>query len=68
MAKLDGVFAGGDTKRGASLIEWVIAEGQKMAPGPQPIETKTIPVYHPAGSVACYAGAKSRLRVLCRSA
>ena len=30
---LDGVFAGGDTKRGASLIVWAIAEGRKMAAG-----------------------------------
>ena len=28
-----GVFAGGDTKRGASLIVWAIAEGRKMAAG-----------------------------------
>jgi len=30
---LPGVFAGGDTKRGASLIVWAIAEGRKMATG-----------------------------------
>ena len=28
MTNLAGVFAGGDTKRGASLIVWVIAEGR----------------------------------------
>jgi glutamate synthase (NADPH/NADH) small chain len=33
MTSLDGVFAGGDTKRGASLIVWAIAEGRKMAAG-----------------------------------
>ena len=33
MTNLDGVFAGGDTKRGASLIVWAIAEGRKMATG-----------------------------------
>jgi glutamate synthase (NADPH/NADH) small chain len=33
MTNLDGVFAGGDTKRGASLIVWAIAEGRKMAMG-----------------------------------
>jgi glutamate synthase (NADPH/NADH) small chain len=33
MTNLDGVFAGGDTKRGASLIVWAIAEGRKMAVG-----------------------------------
>lgn len=33
MTNLDGVFAGGDTKRGASLIVWAIAEGRKMAAG-----------------------------------
>ena len=33
MTNHDGVFAGGDTKRGASLIVWAIAEGQKMAAG-----------------------------------
>ena len=33
MTNLDGVFAGGDTKRGASLIVWAIAEGRKMAGG-----------------------------------
>ena len=27
------LFAGGDTKRGASLIVWAIAEGRKMAAG-----------------------------------
>jgi len=33
MTNLPGVFAGGDTKRGASLIVWAIAEGRKMAAG-----------------------------------
>jgi glutamate synthase (NADPH/NADH) small chain len=33
MTNLDGVFASGDTKRGASLIVWAIAEGRKMAAG-----------------------------------
>ena len=33
MTSVDGVFAGGDTKRGASLIVWAIAEGRKMAVG-----------------------------------
>ena len=33
MTNLDGVFAGGDIKRGASLIVWAIAEGRKMAAG-----------------------------------
>ena len=33
MTNLDGGFAGGDTKRGASLIVWAIAEGRKMAAG-----------------------------------
>jgi glutamate synthase (NADPH) small chain len=33
MTNLDGVFVGGDTKRGASLIVWAIAEGRKMAAG-----------------------------------
>jgi glutamate synthase (NADPH/NADH) small chain len=33
MTSLDGIFAGGDTKRGASLIVWAIAEGRKMAAG-----------------------------------
>ncbi len=33
MTNLDGVFAGGDTTRGASLIVWAIAEGRKMAAG-----------------------------------
>lgn len=31
MTNLDGVFAAGDTKRGASLIVWAIAEGRKAA-------------------------------------
>jgi glutamate synthase (NADPH/NADH) small chain len=33
MTSVDGVFSGGDTKRGASLIVWAIAEGRKMAAG-----------------------------------
>ncbi|MGQ0812057.1 MAG: glutamate synthase subunit beta [Nitrospiraceae bacterium] len=33
MTSVDGVFAGGDTKRGASLIVWAIAEGRKVAAG-----------------------------------
>jgi glutamate synthase (NADPH) small chain len=33
MTNRDGVFVGGDTKRGASLIVWAIAEGRKMAAG-----------------------------------
>jgi glutamate synthase (NADPH) small chain len=33
MTNLDGVFAAGDTKRGASLIVWAIAEGRKAATG-----------------------------------
>ena len=33
MASVDGVFATGDTKRGASLIVWAIAEGRKAAAG-----------------------------------
>ena len=33
MTNLPGVFAGGDTRRGASLIVWAIAEGRKMAAG-----------------------------------
>lgn len=33
MTNLDGVFAGGDTKLGASLIVWAIAEGRKLAAG-----------------------------------
>ena len=33
MTNVEGVFAGGDTKRGASLIVWAIAEGRKMAAG-----------------------------------
>jgi glutamate synthase (NADPH/NADH) small chain len=31
MTSVEGVFAGGDVKRGASLIVWAIAEGRKMA-------------------------------------
>ncbi len=33
MTNVPGVFAGGDVKRGASLIVWAIAEGRKMAAG-----------------------------------
>ena len=33
MTSVDGVFAAGDTKRGASLIVWAIAEGRKAAAG-----------------------------------
>jgi glutamate synthase (NADPH) small chain len=33
MTTVDGVFASGDTKRGASLIVWAIAEGRKAAAG-----------------------------------
>jgi glutamate synthase (NADPH/NADH) small chain len=33
MTSMDGVFAAGDTKRGASLIVWAIAEGRKAAAG-----------------------------------
>ena len=33
MTNLDGVFVAGDTKRGASLIVWAIAEGRKAAAG-----------------------------------
>jgi glutamate synthase (NADPH/NADH) small chain len=33
MTNIDGVFASGDTKRGASLIVWAIAEGRKAAQG-----------------------------------
>ncbi|UCE64025.1 MAG: glutamate synthase subunit beta [Nitrospirota bacterium] len=33
MTSVDGVFAAGDTKRGASLIVWAIAEGRKSADG-----------------------------------
>jgi len=35
MTNVDGVFAAGDTKRGASLIVWAIAEGRKAAAGIQ---------------------------------
>jgi glutamate synthase (NADPH/NADH) small chain len=31
MTSVEGIFAGGDVKRGASLIVWAIAEGRKMA-------------------------------------
>jgi glutamate synthase (NADPH/NADH) small chain len=33
MTTVPSVFAGGDVKRGASLIVWAIAEGRKMAAG-----------------------------------
>ena len=33
MTNIDGVFAAGDAKRGASLIVWAIAEGRKAAAG-----------------------------------
>jgi glutamate synthase (NADPH/NADH) small chain len=33
MTNVEGLFAGGDVKRGASLIVWAIAEGRKMAAG-----------------------------------
>ena len=33
MTSVDGVFSAGDTKRGASLIVWAIAEGRKAATG-----------------------------------
>ncbi len=33
MTSVEGVFAGGDCKRGASLIVWAIAEGRKVAAG-----------------------------------
>lgn len=33
MTSIDGVFAAGDIKRGASLIVWAIAEGRKAAAG-----------------------------------
>lgn len=33
MTSIPGVFAGGDAKRGASLIVWAISEGRKMADG-----------------------------------
>ncbi len=35
MTSVDGIFAAGDTKRGASLIVWAIAEGRKAAAGIQ---------------------------------
>jgi len=31
MTSQDGIFAAGDTKRGASLIVWAIAEGRQAA-------------------------------------
>lgn len=33
MTSKDGIFAAGDTKRGASLIVWAISEGRKAAAG-----------------------------------
>ncbi len=33
MSSVEGVFAGGDVRRGQSLIVWAIAEGRKMAAG-----------------------------------
>ena len=33
MTNVEGVFAGGDAKRGASLIVWAIQEGRAMASG-----------------------------------
>jgi glutamate synthase (NADPH/NADH) small chain len=33
MTNLDGVFVAGDTRRGASLIVWAIAEGRRAAAG-----------------------------------
>ena len=33
MTNINGLFASGDTKRGASLIVWAIAEGRKAAQG-----------------------------------
>lgn len=33
MTNVEGIFAAGDTKRGASLIVWAIAEGRKVAAG-----------------------------------
>jgi glutamate synthase (NADPH/NADH) small chain len=33
MTNVDGIFAAGDMKRGASLIVWAIAEGRKAAAG-----------------------------------
>jgi glutamate synthase (NADPH/NADH) small chain len=31
MTTVEGIFGGGDVKRGASLIVWAIAEGRRMA-------------------------------------
>lgn len=33
MTNIEGIFAAGDTKRGASLIVWAIAEGRRLAAG-----------------------------------
>ncbi|MEO5657548.1 MAG: glutamate synthase subunit beta [Nitrospiria bacterium] len=43
MTNVDGVFAAGDMKRGASLIVWAIAEGRKAAAGiEQYLKTKAL--------------------------
>ena len=43
MTNVDGVFAAGDMKRGASLIVWAIAEGRKAAAGIERyLKTKTL--------------------------
>jgi glutamate synthase (NADPH/NADH) small chain len=45
MTNVDGVFAAGDMKRGASLIVWAIAEGRKAAAGIERyLKTKTLAV------------------------
>jgi len=33
MTSVDGVFAAGDAKRGASLVVWAIQEGRETAKG-----------------------------------
>jgi glutamate synthase (NADPH) small chain len=33
MASEPGIFAGGDTRRGQSLVVWAIAKGRKAARG-----------------------------------
>jgi glutamate synthase (NADPH/NADH) small chain len=33
MSSIPGVFAGGDMRRGQSLVVWAIAEGRKVARG-----------------------------------
>ena len=47
MTSVDGVFAAGDTKRGASLIVWAIAEGRKAAAGIHQylLSEKTVPAH-----------------------